>query len=89
MYILGMPGDPAGFAERSHIAPLVGHRGMEPIALTADFWALFWTALVTAVFLLVPGLVYAYYVLERWIDDDHSYARVMASVDRPDSRTGS
>jgi hypothetical protein len=61
---------------------------MEPIALTADFWALFWTALATVVFLLLPGLVYAYYVLERWIDDDDSYAHVMASVDRRDSRTG-
>jgi hypothetical protein len=55
------------------------------LALTADFWALFWTTLVTVVFLLVPGVVYAYYVLERWIDDDDSYARVMASVDRRDS----
>jgi hypothetical protein len=58
------------------------------LALTADFWALFWTTLVTVVFLLVPGVVYAYYVLERWIDDDDSYARVMASVDRRDSKTG-
>jgi hypothetical protein len=62
---------------------------MEPIAVTADFWALFWTTLVTAVFLLVPGLVYAWYVLERWIDDDDSYAHVMASVDRRHSQTGS
>jgi hypothetical protein len=38
---------------------------MGPIAVTADFWALFWTTLVTAVFLLVPGVMYAYYVLER------------------------
>ena len=61
---------------------------MELIALTTDFWALFWTALVTAVFLLVPGVIYAYYVLDRWVDDDRTYVRVMASVDRPDSRTG-
>jgi hypothetical protein len=61
---------------------------MGPIAVTADFWALFWTTLVTAVFLLVPGLVYAWYVLERWIDDDDSYAHVMASVERRDSPTG-
>jgi hypothetical protein len=71
--------------ELSHITRLVGHRGMGLLALTADFWALFWTTLVTVVFLLVPGVVYAYYVLERWIDDDDSYARVMASVDRRDS----
>jgi hypothetical protein len=60
---------------------------MGPIAFTADFWALFWTALVTAVFLLVPGVVYAYYLLNRWIDDDDSYAGVTASVDGRDSRT--
>jgi hypothetical protein len=61
---------------------------MGPIAFTADVWALFWTALVTAVFLLVPSVVYVYYLLERWIEDDDSYARVMASVDGRDSRTG-
>jgi len=48
--------------------------------MTTDFWALFWTTVVTVVFLLVPGLVLAYYALEQWIDGD-SYARVMASVD--------
>lgn len=51
------------------------------LALTADFWALFWTTLVTVVFLLVPGVVLAYYVLDAWIQDD-SYADVMASVER-------
>jgi hypothetical protein len=61
---------------------------MGPIAFTADFWVLFWTILVTAVFLLVPGAVYAYYVLDRWIDDDDSYARVMASAEGRDPRTG-
>jgi hypothetical protein len=54
---------------------------MTPLALTTDFWALFWTTLVTVVFLLVPGIVFAYYVLDGWIGGD-SYARVMASVDR-------
>jgi hypothetical protein len=53
---------------------------MELLGLTADFWALFWTALVTVVFLLVPGVVYAYYVLAAWIDDDDSYVPVMDSV---------
>jgi hypothetical protein len=55
------------------------------LALTADFWALFWTTLATVVFLLAPGVVYAYYVLERWIDGDESYSRAMAGVDRRDS----
>jgi uncharacterized membrane protein HdeD (DUF308 family) len=58
------------------------------IALTANFWALFWTTLVMGVFLLVPGVMYAYFVLDRWVDDDRSYAGVMASVDRRDSGTG-
>jgi hypothetical protein len=53
---------------------------MQPLGLTADFWALFWTTVVTVVFLLVPGVVFAYYVLDEWIRDD-SYAHVMASVD--------
>lgn len=61
---------------------------MEPLALTADFWALFWTALATIVFLLLPGVVYAYYVLASWIDDDDSYAPVMASVVRRDPQAG-
>jgi succinate dehydrogenase hydrophobic anchor subunit len=60
---------------------------MELLASTADSWALFWTSLVTAV-LLVPGVIYAYYVLEQWIDDDDSYAGVMASVERRHSQTG-
>jgi hypothetical protein len=61
---------------------------MEPLALTTDVSALLWTALATIVFLLVPGVVYSYYVLARWIDDD-SYAGVMATVERRHSRTGS
>jgi hypothetical protein len=60
---------------------------MELIASTADFWALFWTTVVTVI-LLVPGVVYAYYVLDGWIHDDDSYAGVTASVDRRDSHTG-
>lgn len=36
--------------------------------------------MVTVVVLLVPGVVFAYYVLDSWVDGD-SYASVMASVD--------
>ena len=60
---------------------------MEPIALTTDLSALLWTSLATIVFLLAPGVVYAYYVLARWIDDD-SYAAVMATVEHRHSRGG-
>jgi hypothetical protein len=77
-----------GLPNPSHISHPVRHSGMGLLALTADFWALFWTTLVTAVPLLVPGVIYAYYVLDRWIDDDHSYRGVMASVDRRDSGAG-
>lgn len=49
--------------------------------MTTDVSALLWTAVATIVFLLVPGVVYSYYVLARWIDDD-SYAGVMATVER-------
>jgi hypothetical protein len=61
---------------------------MELLASSGDVWALFWTTLATVVLLLVPGVLYAYYVLARWIDDDKSYAPVMASVGRRDSQTG-
>ena len=59
---------------------------MEPFFFTADVSALAWTTLVTVVLLLVPAVVCAYYVLDRWIDDDASYLPVMASVDS-ESRT--
>ena len=49
------------------------------IALSADFWALFWTTLVVSL-LLVPGIILAYYVLDEWIDSDDSYDRVVASI---------
>lgn len=60
---------------------------MEPILMTADVSALLWTALATVVLLLAPGVVYAYYVLARWIDDEHSYESLMATVERHHSRT--
>src|SRR5262245_28413374 len=77
------------FTPTSHGTRLRGLRVMEPFFFTADFWALAWTALATVVLLLVPGVVYAYYVLDRWIDDDASYLPVMASVDQPIRSAGS
>jgi hypothetical protein len=55
---------------------------MELLATSGDGWALFWTTVATVVLLLLPGVLYAYYVLARWIDDDKSYVPVMASVGR-------
>jgi hypothetical protein len=60
---------------------------MELLASSGDGWALFWTTVATVVLLLLPGVLYAYYVLARWIDDDHSYVPVMASVSRRHSQT--
>jgi hypothetical protein len=70
----------------SHIAPFVGPSRMGLLALTTDFWALFWTTVVT-VLLLVPGVAFAWYVVDDWIGGD-SYANVVASVDRGSSQTG-
>ncbi len=55
---------------------------MEPLAVGDELWAVIWTTIATIVFLLVPGLWYAWYVLERWIDDDKSYARVIESAEK-------
>jgi hypothetical protein len=54
---------------------------MELLATSADVWALIGTSIVTA-FLLVPGVVYAWYVLQGWIDDDKSYARAIESIEK-------
>jgi hypothetical protein len=48
--------------------------------MNAEVWALLGTTIVTLVF-LVPGVVYAYYVLDHWIDDRDSYRGVIAGVE--------
>jgi len=40
------------------------------------------TAIATLVFLVLPSVAYAYYVLEHWIDDRESYRGVIAAVER-------
>jgi hypothetical protein len=52
---------------------------MEIVASNAELWASFGTVILT-VLLLVPGIVYAWYVLEGWIEDDDSYAHVIETV---------
>lgn len=49
------------------------------LAANAELWASVGTA-IAIVLLLAPGIVYAWFVLESWIDDDHSYAHVTESI---------
>ena len=49
--------------------------------MNAQVWAVLGTTIATLVFLILPGVVYAYYVLEHWIDDRESYRAVMATVE--------
>jgi hypothetical protein len=51
------------------------------LAASAELWAAAGTTITTVV-LLVPGIVYAWYVFEDWIDDDDSYTKVIASLER-------
>ncbi len=49
--------------------------------MSTNTWLALGTSIATVVFFLVPGLAYAYYVLESWIDDSQSYERVIAAVE--------
>jgi len=55
---------------------------MGTLATSADLWTAVGTTVATIVLLLVPGFVYAWYVLESWIADDDSYAHVIASIEK-------
>jgi hypothetical protein len=55
---------------------------MGTLATSAELWAAVGTTIATVIFLLVPGIVYLWYVLESWIDDDDSYAPVIASIEK-------
>ena len=55
--------------------------GMEILATNAEVWAAIGTTIAT-VLLLVPGIVYAGFVLENWIGDRDSYANVTASIEK-------
>ena len=54
---------------------------MGTVAANAELWGFVGTAVFT-VLVLVPGIVYAWYVLESWIDDDHSYAHVIEDISK-------
>jgi hypothetical protein len=53
-----------------------------PAAMNAELWCVVGTALATVLFVVIPSVVYAYYVLESWIGDKTSYERVMSQLDR-------
>lgn len=54
--------------------------GMGILATNVEVWAFVGTTIAT-VLLIVPSVVYAWYVLEYWIGDDESYAKVVASIE--------
>jgi hypothetical protein len=51
--------------------------------MDTELWAVIGTTIATIV-LLVPCVVYAWYVLDSWIGDDDSYSQVIASVETLD-----
>jgi hypothetical protein len=51
------------------------------LATSTEAWAVIGTS-IFIVLTLVPGVVYAWFVLEDWIGDDDSYAKVTASIDK-------
>jgi LPS O-antigen subunit length determinant protein (WzzB/FepE family) len=44
--------------------------------MNAELWAAIGTILGTVFLLIVPGVVYAYYVLEAWIGSSNTYPDV-------------
>ena len=48
--------------------------------MSTEFWATLVIAVATVMF-LIPGVVFAYFVLESWIGDPDSYGRIVAAVE--------
>jgi len=44
--------------------------------MNAEIWASIGTVLATLLFVVVPGVVYAWYVLDAWIGDGDGYPDV-------------
>jgi hypothetical protein len=57
--------------------------------MNAEIWASVGTVLVTVLLVVVPTIVYAYYVLEEWIGDRNSYEPVVTLVAAGSARAGS
>ena len=49
--------------------------------MNAELWCVVSTALATVFFVVIPSVVYAYYVLESWIGDKTGYERDMSQLD--------
>ncbi len=49
--------------------------------MNAELWSVVGTIVATGLFLVVPGVVYAWYVIEVWIGSRASYEPVMRAVD--------
>jgi hypothetical protein len=49
--------------------------------MSTDLWVALGTTMAVLVLLVIPGLAYAAYVLEIWIDDPDSYECVIAAVE--------
>lgn len=50
--------------------------------MNAELWSVLGTAIATLVLVVVPGVVYSYYVLEGWIDDKTSYEKALGTTSR-------
>ena len=57
--------------------------------MNAEIWATIGTIAATLVLFIVPGLIYTWYALDHLIDDERSYARVIAKSNGGTSRDGS
>lgn len=66
-----------GHTGRSHCVL----KAWEHIDMNAEIWASLGTAVATILFLVIPGLVYAWYALDEWIGDRDSYAEVISAVE--------
>jgi hypothetical protein len=49
--------------------------------MDTELWTVVGTTVATIAFLLVPGVVYAWYVLDSWIGDGDSYAHAIATIE--------
>lgn len=49
--------------------------------MNAEWWSVIGTVVATLILIVIPGVVYAYFVLDRMIADPNRYMTVMREVD--------